>query len=499
MRRFIPLWIILGLPLAGWAATGPYTLINTTSTYSANYPLDLQFYGSSQTAAGHLSAQVTWSSAAFTSQTFTDGQASTGALVVVSTSSLGPNAATDYITVPATRKLLGTAATNYFSISSDTALSGRYITVNGTVIQNSSYYTAYASMTALGLAQLLNSSFSSIFVSTVAYGGTIVTSTVAVAGTGGNAYTFASSTIAMAVGGANFAGGANDALQNATITVDSVVYPNGGAWTDASQTSSGTAQSIASFINQASGLSATAATYPLALSATGYITVLSTTGLSGAVITLNGVGSVNLGYGVAFASNSYTAFSTTSTALSLANAINQYSLDSGMVAATTNYTTIYATATIPGTAGNSYTITSSKPLLISSGVFAGGTASTYGSVVYATATVAGSAGNLNQFATSTSAFTIGGLNFASGRDSATITINGYTIQLGSVQSGSMWTIGPTSTTIQAAIAISSAINNNSYLKTIVISTSQAGLSVVGTTSTVEVITRPILGVRIRHL
>ncbi len=272
------------------------------------------------------------------------------------------------------------------------------------------------------------------------------------------------------------------------------------------------------------GISSATATNQITVAATAVITsssssnslvVLSTNGLTGATITLNGNTIHNSGWRIDLASH---------TATDIAAQIN---LQAYAVIATAASTTIGLVARTPGAAGNLFTLVSSTPtalsatalhftggqndplqnqtLTINGTIFknayswnipntgpvtssgtatsianlishvAGMRASAAGSVVYATATVVGTAANAFTITSSTpSAITVAHPTFTGGVDNAVITVDGVPLT-----QGIDWLKGGTVT--QTAAAIAAAMNANSTLHSIVVSTNIAG--VVFSTST----------------
>jgi trimeric autotransporter adhesin len=239
--------------------------------------------------------------------------------------------------------------------------------------------------------------------------------------------------------------------------------------------------------------------------ATNHVTVVSTQGLSGAILTVNGIRLI--------AGRDWFVTTATGTAESIKSLLTEVT---GLNASRAS-TVVYATATTFGLIGNSYTMNSSTPtaLTVASANFTGGKengltnavltingnayvngylwksldpagvdnstiaatsiaalintisglkASAASSVVFATATVAGSAGNSFTMASSTpSAMTVGNATFTGGLSSATIRINGVTLT-----AGVNWTVG--ASTQLTASSIATAINANSSLNSVIVST-----------------------------
>jgi len=241
------------------------------------------------------------------------------------------------------------------------------------------------------------------------------------------------------------------------------------------------------------------------------LTVISTNGLTGAIITVNGNTVKNNGWRIDVSSDT------------AADIATQISAQIYQVLATASGSNVSLVARTKGTAGNAYTLASSTPsaISVSSPTFIGGknpafqnqsitingvvyprasywnqpntgddtstgtaislaalfntvkgiTATSAGSVVYATATVAGSAGNLFTISASTTALTIGTPNFTGGVDNAKVCINGTCLT-----QGTDWTKG--ATTALTAASITSAINGNSVLAPLVTATTVASSSTI---------------------
>jgi hypothetical protein len=255
-KLFVSLFILAGLSLNAFSAVGPKTLVSEPGlTYSNTYPQNLNGYALPGESAAKLSAQITFASATIANQTFSDGSQSTGSLTVVSTSAIVALSATDSITVPSTAAILGSPATNQITVISTTGLSGVTITLNNGV-QNFTYTyglnwtsTDTINDAASLLATAMNGSAGIVAnaVSNVVYATTTLNSTLS------NAYTLSSSSPTVAsVSGATFTGGLNPALLGASFTLGGLQYKRGLHWSDTSGTCSGTANSIATFINSVS-------------------------------------------------------------------------------------------------------------------------------------------------------------------------------------------------------------------------------------------------------
>ena len=417
-----------------------------------------------------ISAQVIYSSVALAASTFKDGSLSTGTITVNTPSVLLAQSATDQITVPASSAILGSAATAQFTVIVTTGL-GQGATAQITIVTTSTLVNPLITVNGSGTAAFLAGTnwFQLGTTSATAQSlASIINSYSAITG------------ISAAWGG----GSSNVVYCTATV--------NG---------------------TQTNSYSVTSSTY------NGIITTTSFSGaVTSAYVTINGNVLTN---GVQWTSQTTSSM----TALSIANAINTYV--NGVVASTTGVGSgvVYATATVYGTAGNSYTLTTSVSgsISVSSAVFNGGanralrnqsitfngviglngyqwtdadgtstgtavsinnwlqTFSTIkstcvagtGSVIYATATTAGSAGNALTLASSTGSFTIASPTFLNGLNNATLTINGITLTSG--VNFSTGTAAVTATSIASAIAANATLN--------AAMSAQAIGSVVTTTST----------------
>lgn len=124
MPKILAGLILMTAAAQAWGASGPVTVFSSAGlAYSTNPIVDLQTFITPQTAASKLAVQVSYSSAVFANQTFTTGTESTGSVTINGTALLA-TAATDQITVPATALILGAPATNQITIVSTTGLAG---------------------------------------------------------------------------------------------------------------------------------------------------------------------------------------------------------------------------------------------------------------------------------------------------------------------------------------------------------------------------------------
>lgn len=244
------------------------------------------------------------------------------------------------------------------------------------------------------------------------------------------------------------------------------------------------------------------------------IVVVSTTGLTGAYLTVNGTRIPNVSWRIDVTSD---------TAADIATQINTYVYQ--VIANAHGTSTVTVVARANGVAGNAYTLATSTPSAMSVGAatFSGGRdpafqnqsitvngtkynrgyswnlpsdvpetstgtaisiasllntisgiqANAVASVVYATATVAGTASNAFTLVSSTpSAMTVGSPTFTGGVDNAYITVNGTRLT-----QGTQWNRGASVTL--TALSIAGAMNT--ALSSIVTSTNTAG--VISSTST----------------
>jgi hypothetical protein len=377
----------------------------------------------------------------------------------------------------------GTACNSYTTASSTPAaissgpFSGGYnpavVTINGLpLVANKDFLVINTTTgTAGNLSNAILTNFASVLVSTNV--GAVVYTTATVIGSVGNAYTLASSTVAISTSSAKFSGGNNRALQAAVITINGVAYVNGDNWSDQSNTSTGTALSIAGLFGQTLGAITATNVTNSGQASTGTIVVASTSNLTGATVAIGGNVTITIANG-----DEWNGTNTTSgTAASIAAGINLFSSQTGVVASTALNSTVIATATVSGTQGNSYTLvfstlTGSNFTTVSSGAFSGGVGITYGSVVYATATAASAAGNTYTLTASTTNLTVSSSSFLGGQDTATFTINGKVFTAGVSYS--------TGTTTTDATNLATAITNSST--TIGVVASGAGALLVATST-----------------
>lgn len=253
------------------------------------------------------------------------------------------------------------------------------------------------------------------------------------------------------------------------------------------------------------------------VAATNLITILSTTSISGKDVTISdGKRTIIMREGREWLKST----TSSGTAAALATYMNKL----GFVIAgnTTGQTTVYSTATLAGTAPNSYTLTSNTTnITVLTPTYTGGafnafqnaflnlngktlrsgyewvyaptssgtatniaaaistvsgfSASASGSVVYATATIPGAAGNSFTLSASTVALSVNSATFTGGRGAATLTVGGIPLTFGV-------DIATAATTTLMATNIKNAINANPSISAAI--TASSALGVVFATSNV---------------
>lgn len=389
LKKIFAAIVFVGLCGAARAGAPVYTdnlVTETGLAYSKNYDVDLNNKAGS--AVNQLSMQATYSSATIAAVAFTDGSKSTATITVASNSQLGVANATNTITVAANAALAPQAAHATITVVTNSALSGAFVVMNGAMYVEGRDWTkgTTSTATAISLATVLNRA-TNVAVSTTS-DGTVISASSTIAGLSGNTYTLATSTpTALSVSGANFAGGTNDALLGAIITVNGATYANGIAWNSFDpvtglSVSTRAAISIAALFNNITGLAASSvgsvvyATATIAGSAGNAFTMsdnraaLTTAGAnfsggrSTASISIDGV---TLRNGV-----DWTAGSTSSaTAKSISDAIMANATLNVVMVSTWNANgVVYATSTVTGTAAN-FPLASLTSALTTTG-FAGG-------------------------------------------------------------------------------------------------------------------------------
>lgn len=378
----VALGIALFSHMAQAALSPVYTgdLINTAVCLDSTTALDLNPIN-----IGYLSFQTIYSSGIYSATTFTDGRASTASITVATNSNFTIRAATNSITVGTTASLAGVKATDSITIVSTTGLSGQILTVDGRQIHmGTDFAITTPTGTAVNIKTLLNT-FPGIVASTESTN--IVRATATVAGLVGNNHTMSSSTSALTVASAHFTGGVEQALTNSVITFKGTTYRNGYLW-QTTDTSSGTAISIMSLLNNIGGVACStggsgglvvtctatvsgSAANAFTLSAsTVALTVASanfTGGRDTATVTINGVVLTN-------GSSWATGTTSSATAQNISNAIMASSSLNTIIHSTWSAAgVVTATATVSGTVGN-YSLTTNNADSLTVAGFTGGSA-----------------------------------------------------------------------------------------------------------------------------
>lgn len=326
-------------------------------------------------AAGinYLSAQAVYSQAAPAAASFNDGRAATGSFTVSSNVGLSSASAVDQITVAPTSQILAISATDYLIVTSTIGLAGSVVTYNGNPLTEGIQWSVVPTTT--GTATNITAAINKFNGVSALRTGSTVNLTALPAGVAGNSKTLSASAGNITVGGAFFAGGANNQLATAYIRAHGVKLMQGSSW-QVTDTSSGTATSIASVLNHINGIKAnavgsvvfsTATTYGTAGNAMDlfssnptFLTVATghfTGGQDNAVVSINGVG-------VTQGANWVVGASAAITAKNIAAALNANStLIPIVVSSSTNAAIVFTTSTAVGVTSN-YTLTSSTPTAI---------------------------------------------------------------------------------------------------------------------------------------
>lgn len=386
MKKFIIAFLAVAASLGLAQAVPTYTgnLVNGTACTSTTYPLNLN-----TNKIDYLSMQANTSSGTLTAKTFTDGSASTGSFTVNSISNYGPVAATNSITLGSTAALAAAKASNSLTVvsGSASALTGLVLTVNGTQLIGGRDWTPVntSTGTAIAIKNVLDV-FPGLDASVV---GSVVFTTAAANGLSGNSFTMqSSSSPLLSVASLNFTGGREQQLTSSVLTINGTPYRNGYLWKTA-DTSSGTATSIASMVNNITGLSATASSLVVTLTATtagaagNNFTITSstptamtagsanfTTGRSSASVTINGTTLMS-------GTDWTTGASTGATAQAISNAIVASAALSGVVTSTWTNNVVTVTSALTGLTKN-FAISSNVGGIAASGaLMTGGTDSAY--------------------------------------------------------------------------------------------------------------------------
>lgn len=481
MRKLLPFLVWLGLPMAGFAVSGPVTLFNDAVAYSTNPYQNLQAYGSPQGAAGKLSAQVTWSSGTYATGSFTDGTQSTGSLTVVSTAALVATSATDSITVPSTAAILGSPATNQITVVSTTGLAGLVgsmviiirdnngvVNSSPSITLNGQYLFTYgtnvttgtsAANSATNLATAITASGSPF--TAVVTASTGVTVACVSSGTFCNSYRI-DSTSPTAVSSGTMSGGANPVTVTINNGAQTLAYTYGSNWASS---------------NSVTGA---ATTFVTASSGIGGIVSSNVAGVVYASASL--VGTFGNSYTITTSSASRVSVSSSSFLGGLNRAlVNAYfTLNGQSYLNGTQWTDVSGTST--GTAASiaAFFNATSTNAAVAGGGLGNVRATATGGVVSLVTFTSSTLNNAITLATTPSSggLTIGSALFTGGQSNASITINGTALTLGTDFAAPQ----VASTTANMATSIAAAINANSTLTAII--TAAATSAVVVSTSKV---------------
>lgn len=481
MRNFIKsIFLITAFTVSAHAIGGVnQVLVNESGlAYSKAYPLDTNAIGSAQNSMGKLSAQVTFGSATIANQTFSDGSESTGSLTVVSTAPLVAASATDSITMPSTSAILGTPATGQITITSTTGLAGLPGTYTFIL---SNYAGIAASSPTIGITGQYSFTYGTTWAST----DTIQHAAVTLSNAFNATKVFTASVI-----------NSTGVLVN---LISSGTFSNGWIVTSSSptDTSSGTFSGGANpvFVTVNNGTQNLIFTYGGNWVSSDTINHAAAT-LSSA---MNGVGGIvtNAGGAVLYASatvtgtagNSYTMATSSSSRVSVSSTNfsggagpalrNAYFTLNGI-----NYLNGYKWSDISGTStGTAASIanfinSASTAQAVAGGGLGSVSAVAVGGVVNLTQIITGAAGNNATLSATPSSggLVIGSANFVGGQSNASIAINGTVLTIGKE-------IAPpliSSTTANLATTIATVLNANSILSPLI--TAQAVGSVINSTS-----------------
>lgn len=473
---------LLGLAL-GAAHGANYYNFNLANepglAYNTTYYVNVATTPTGQLGIARMSAQVTYSSMSPVAVTYTGGRTSTATITVVSTQAVVAAFATNKITVPATSFIipqpstgqitvllntgLGAGATSQLRVISTGTLAGAVVRVNGAtsigLLQGTNWtLVADASATAQNITTAINnvSAFTNIIASCPATPGDTIFTTSTVNGAPSLLYSITSTNGFISTN--TFTGG----TANAILNVAGNLLVNQTHWT-VGATSSNTAVNICNAINtylpadvvciQTGAQTTIYTTATVAGSAFNGSVLISSpsasikpsattyTGgrddvLQNATINFNG----NIGVeGIIWSDDDGTS---STTAVSITNWLNSY----GIITATTAADgVIWATATLANSASNAYVLSSNNANLV-----------------------------------------IANPTFTGGQDSATITINGYTMRVASytwAPSGLFNAVGISTGSV--AIQISSVIVSMPGLSTFATSTTTIlNDGIVWTTSTI---------------
>lgn len=392
MRKLLVLFVILGPLCPAFAASGAKNLvIESGLAFSTQKQINLEAYGTPQSSAKNLSMQVTYTSTTFSNSTFEDGRQSTGSITVAS-NDISSAAAVNTLTVPATAMLLGTPATAQITVLSTESLTTAVISLNNgsqTLIfrQGFEWLTgATSTHTAQNIATAINGQ-AGLAASRGDGASAVVYSTATSVGGFGNDFTLTLSANT-SLSTTTWSGGVDRALLNTIIAFNGDGVRNGYQWSDESNTSTGTAASIATWLNNYGVIRATATgsvvfatatvgnlvgnTFTLASSSLDLVIAspFFTGGQSGGSVSVNGV---TFTEGVDF----FVGNVSSNTAANLATAIENSSATTG-VHAQAAASLITSTSIIVGTSAN-YAMTTSTPsaLTLAGALMTGGSNSAF--------------------------------------------------------------------------------------------------------------------------
>lgn len=392
-KRLLSILLLAGLTCGLAKASG---IITSTSyvnepalAYNKTFTVDLNDPKGDHTGpADTISFQAVCSSTTPSAQTFTDGLPSTGSITVSALTHLSSASATDQVTVADMATLIPTAAHDSLTVVSTSGLTGLEIKFNRIRLTNGTNFTSVNTTT--GTAEAIKVALNALPGLAASRSGAVVYATATAVGVQGNAYTLSSSTpSAVSIASANFTGGQNHQLFNATLTIGRHVLHANREWRITS-TSSGTAVNIAAAITLLSEFDATADTNTSVIYATvtargaagnayGFtastaaLTVSSaafTGGRDAGTVNVNGIPLVN--------GTDWTAGGTNAlTAKAISDAIMANSRLSAVLSSTwTVQGVVYATSTTVGT--NAFPLsTNTADLVASAPAFQGGTATQY--------------------------------------------------------------------------------------------------------------------------
>jgi hypothetical protein len=222
-------------------------------------------------------------------------------------------------------------------------------------------------------------------------GTNVVYASSTLVGTAVNSFTLTSSTpAALSVSSTNFSGGKAPALLDAYFSINGANYLNGFGWSDISGTSTGTAASIAAFLNATSTNSATCG------------------GGAGNILATAVGGVVNLRTWTACAANNAITLATTpsSGGLTIGSALFTGGADNGAVSINGKIFTAGVDFSTGAAASN--TATNLATAITASSTTIGVTAQAIGAVVTATSTVVGSITNYAMTSSTDAALTLSG-------------------------------------------------------------------------------------------